>query len=608
MVRGLQQWNVERVRVWSWLIAAAVVIFGLAIARQYGESWDEQQFFKYADRALQAYSSWWQKGTIPLTGNTYDNYGPAYVMLVAVAARLLGLVMPWIPSDIRHLVYFLTFMAGLWAFHRLSQRWLSRGAALGATLLFGSQPLIWGHAFISPKDLPFLTFFMLCLVTGFHLVDSATTPSLDYQVRIGRRRLPILSIIWAIMVVGILATTPLVYSSIQHLVVAAAKGQSNFLAWAAKDIRTADPNLYVQRFFVLYLRGRAVFVAGTAVGLVLLWRQVHGVLGFVMRVAAPAVLLGVTTSIRILGPLAGLLVCAYAFYRLGHKAWPMLIIYAFIAMAAMYATWPYLWPNPLGHLVESAGVMARYPWKGQVLFDGRTYLSTGLPWNYLPMLLGIQLTEPVWPLFGAGLLLGIIQATRGNRGSQGLASLTLAWFILPVLGIVAARFAMYDNFRQVMFILPPVFIVAGFAIDQIRHPQLQVALIALVVLPGLVAGARLHPYEYIYYNSFVGGEQGASQRFELDYWGTSFREATGFLNRTAPANATVWVEGPTHLLQVYVRPDLKIYSTYEAARVEHYDFVVALNRFNLEVQSYPDAPVIHSVAREGAILAVIKKP
>ncbi len=140
----------------------------------------------------------------------------------------------------------------------------------------------------------------------------------------------------------------------------------------------------------------------------------------------------------------------------------MLIIYAFIAMAAMYATWPYLWPDPLGHLVESAQVMAQYPWKGQVLFDGKTYLSTALPWNYLPVLLGIQLTEPIWPLFGAGLVLGIIHAARGSREAQGLSALTLVWFILPVLVAIAARFAMYDNFRQAMFILPPVFIVAGF--------------------------------------------------------------------------------------------------------------------------------------------------
>jgi hypothetical protein len=35
----------------------------------------------------------------------------------------------------------------------------------------------------------------------------------------------------------------------------------------------------------------------------------------------------------------------------------------------------------------------------------------------------------------------------------------------------------------------------------------------------------LHPNEYVYYNRFVGGIQGAYGRFEMDYWGNSLQEA-----------------------------------------------------------------------------------
>ena len=72
-------------------------------------------------------------GTIPLTGNTYDNYGPAYVMLVTLAARGLERVIPWTKSDLRHLLYFLTFLVGRGAFYRIARRWLGPAAALGAT-------------------------------------------------------------------------------------------------------------------------------------------------------------------------------------------------------------------------------------------------------------------------------------------------------------------------------------------------------------------------------------------------------------------------------------------------------------------------------------------
>jgi len=180
--------------------------------------------------------------------------------------------------------------------------------------------------------------------------------------------------------------------------------------------------------------------------------------------------------------------------------------------------------------------------------------------------------------------------------------------VLPLSALIVSRSPLYDNFRQILFVLPPLFMLAGFAFEKIGSLRLRLAVIALAILPGIFAGFRLHPYEYIYYNSLVGGVNGAFRRYELDYWGTSYREAAAYLDSVAPANSTVWVEGPTHLLQLYTRPDLKIYSTYEAPRLPSYDYVVALTRFDLDLSSYPQAPVIHTIERDGAALTVIKKP
>ena len=74
----------NRLLLISFLVLA---ILGILITRQYGESWDELKFYKYADLSLQAYGTWPTTGTVPEFGNTYDNYGPAYVMLVALGAR-----------------------------------------------------------------------------------------------------------------------------------------------------------------------------------------------------------------------------------------------------------------------------------------------------------------------------------------------------------------------------------------------------------------------------------------------------------------------------------------------------------------------------------------
>ena len=590
------------------ILLTVAFLIGIFTVRQYGESWDELQFFKYADRALAAYSTWPRTGTVPLTGNTYDNYGPAYVMLVALAARFLGFLLSWITSDLRHLVYFITWLAGIWAFHAFARRWLTPTAAFGATLLFSTQPLFWGHAFISPKDIPFLTFFLLSLEFGFRFVDAHPMVEWEATDQRTRRSILILTMSWLGLVLLLYAATPLVQTWISGLVTAAASGSRNIVSSIARDIGKVGSDIYIQRYFVIFLWLRTGFVLATAALLLWSWRRMEGLLPMLLAVLPAGILLGVTTSIRVLGPLAGLIVIAYAVWKLGKRAIAIAVAYAFVALAAMYVSWPYLWPNPIGHFVESVRVMSEYPWKGQVLFDGSSYLSTALPRAYLPVLLGIQLTEPIWVLFAIGLAIVVYASIRRDTQSIALLSLTVVWFLLPFLSFVITRSALYDNFRQVFFILPPVFIVAGVLLEKIRGPILRAAVIGLLVLPGIIEGASLHPYEYVYYNSFIGGVRGADRKYELDYWGTSYREAADYLNEIAPANGTIWVEGPAQLLQLYARPDLKIYSTAEAARATHYDYVVALTRYNLDLTSYPTATVIHTVERDDSSFTVIKQP
>jgi hypothetical protein len=591
-----------------YILLAAGLLIGVLTIKQYGESWDELQFFKYADRALDAYSSWPSTGTIALTGNTYDNYGPAYVMLVALGARLLGVVVPWITSDLRHLLYFITYLLGIWAFYGLCERWLTRGAALGATLLFATQPLFWGHAFISPKDIPFLTFFLLSLLFGFRMIDSVKPVSFDTVRPRAKWTLLVLTFLWLILLFVLFGATNLVHTWISGLVQAAAAGQANIISSIASDIHKVKPDIYVQKYFVFFLWARAAFFVLSAFILIWLWRRLSSAFHFLLSIAPAAILLGIATSIRVLGPFAGLMVIGYALWKSGRKALPALVAYGTVALIAMYLTWPYLWPDPIGHFVESVRVMSEYPWKGQVLFNGVMYTSTGIPRSYLPVLLGIQLTEPVWILFAIGLALVIYGSIKQRVASRVLLALTLVWFILPLIGFVITRSPLYDNFRQVFFILPPVFMIAGVAFEKIKRPVLQAALIGLLMLPGIVDGVQLHPYEYIYYNRFIGGVQGAFRKYELDYWGTSYREAANYLNETAPSNASLWVEGPVHILQLYARPDLKVFSTYEAPRADHYDFVVVTTRYNLDLQSYPDAKIVHTIERDGSLLTVIKEP
>lgn len=603
------------------LLLFVSLVIGLLTLSDYGESWDELNLYKYAEHSLEAYVTWPQHGTIPVTGDRFENYGPVFVMFTDIITNTFTRIFPNVQAvDVQHLVYFLMFLVGVSAFYQLSTRWMNHTAAFGATFLYMTQPIFWGHAFINPKDIPLLSLFILTVYLGMKMHDSLLGSGADSIFDFfstawsglpqrTRRLLIGATIFWLVSIALLFGGTPIIRQWIEDAVRAAASGEPSLLTLVTSGIHRVRPELYIEKFFVLFLRGRTVyFLIATAYLIWLYWRNLPSALRVLGSILPAGIVLGLTVSIRIFGPLAGILVAGYFLWKSGARAWLVIAAYALIAVITMYLTWPYLWPNPIGHFFETVQIMARHPWPGSVLFNGGTYPANGLPFSYMPVLLAIQLTEPVWVLFAVGLAVVLYGFIKKRMESRELLALTLIWFVLPLVTFIIVRPTMYDNFRQSFFILPPVFFMAGLAFEQIRKPVLQGVLIALVVLPGMIASARLHPYEYIFYNQFVGGVNGAAHLFELDYWGTSYREVAGQLNLIAPPNANVWVDGPAHLLGTFARPDFHLYSAYEAERADHYNAVVTLARHDEEQTSFPDASIVYAVTREGVILAVIKKP
>jgi len=587
------------------IILVLSLLIGILTLSYYGESWDDLSLQKYAAKSLDAYQTWTQQGVVKISEDDLGNYGPSYVMAVALGTHLLSAVVPLSLPDLRHLLYFITYLAGVWAFYALGTRWLTRNAAFGATLLFMTQPILWGHAFMNPKDIPFLAFFLLSLFFGFKMTDAIKPLSFDSLTPSTKRTLALLTALWLVSVFSLFSFTDALHSALTSLAQDAHSGETNIISLVASDIRTAAPEIYIQKYFALFIHARAIyFLLFTSSLLYVYYRLLPSSLLLLTSIFVPAILLGFTTSLRILGPFVGVIVVLYALRTKGGQGIPALITYAVIAIIAMYLTWPYLWTNPIGHLFGSLQTMSAYPWIGKVLYNGVDYPVTALPYSYLPVLFGIQLTEPVWALTIAGVVASVI----GWREKRGLIELAIIWFVIPLTGFIILHSTLYDNFRQILFILPPIFWLAGAAFEKIKNTKWQIALIALCLIPGIVGIIRLHPYEYIYYNSFIGGVDGAQGRFELDYWGTSYREAAEYVNKIAPANAVIWVEGPSHLFDLYAREDLKIYSDHEVERADHYDYVVATTRYNLDLASYTDAKIIYKIARGDAILAVIKQP
>jgi hypothetical protein len=589
----------------STFILACIFIAGLLTLDQYGESWDDRSLQKYAEKSIAAYTTFPQGGVVNIAREDLGFYGPFFVMLTDILSKSLSTFLPFSLPDLRHLIYYLTYFAGVLAFHSIAKRWLSDIPALGATLLFALQPVFWGHAFMNPKDTPFLSLFLLSLSFGIQAFDSLKPDStIDLSPR-SKQTLTLLTALWLVSIFGLFIFTQAIHTYIETLVISAQAGNTNLFSLIAKDINAVSAETYTQRYFTLFLQLRTYYSLLITLALLFTYYRLNSqLLITILKILPAALLLGLSTSTRILGPFAGVIIAYYALRTKGKKSIPAIAIYAALALIATYISWPYLWMNPIPRFFESLREMSLYPWLGGVIFNGELYQSTNLPTSYLPTLLAIQLTEPVWLLSLAGWVVSI----QNKEKKRTLVEVALLWFVIPLLAFIFMRVALYDNFRQILFILPPIFLMAGVAFEAIKNVQWQAALIVVSLLPGVIGIMTLHPYEYVYYNQFVGGVCGAEGRYEMDYWATSYREAADYVNSVAAPNANIWVEGPAQLFSLFAREDLKIYSTGEAERAESYEYVVTFARYNFEETVYPDAEIVHTIERDGAVLTVIKKP
>lgn len=557
------------------VLLLALLAFGLFTFRDYGLAWDEPLFYDYGEALGYAYTpANWFSPDFDLnraygpSGDDHKNRGPAYLVLARTPAGLLqSLSMD--RASAWHLLNYLTFLLGVWFVYRLSLRWMGEWAAFAAAALFSTQPLLLGHAFINPKDMPFLVFFMGALLFGFEMADG-----------IGRKTKSVKRKIWDVVVAA---------------------------------------------FF-----------------------------------------LGIATSIRVLAPLAGILVVIYAIIRfvsaanrqpsttnLTPETWNLalyLLAYILLTLIVMLASWPYLWEAPLKNFFQVFLFMSENPTGLQVLFNGETYRAFELPRRYLPAFLALTLTEPVWPLFLLGVGFAIwktFASARKNQRSNANAEnrpitnyqlptsdhrplitdhsslitnywLLLTAFLIPTLYVLLLRPPMYDGFRHFLFILPPVFVTCGLGLEAVFSMLgrmgrgvatlnwLHAVAIFVLLLPGILNTAHLHPYEYAYYNAFIGGTGGAFRLYETDYWLTCYKEAVEQIHPEGRVN--LFVRREPYIAAYYAPPGLVIRDyRAEFGQIASGDLVLVNTRTNEDRKTLRDAPVVAQVGRAGAIFCVVKQ-
>jgi len=276
------------------------------------------------------------------------------------------------------------------------------------------------------------------------------------------------------------------------------------------------------------------------------------------------VLCGCALGIRVLGLFlvgyAGLVVIAYALMgRVG--SWRNVLAFvgrstlalapAFvIAYAIMVAAWPWAAQVPLNPL-RAMFAFDDFNYPIRTLLSGQIYMMADVPRWYEPTYVVIKLTLPL--LVGACLGLMLLkQPPRGgaeaNKTWRNEVALVAFTALFPLIGDVVVRGPAFCGMRHLLFIVPPIAVLAGLGLDRSLHRLHTIGRVAAAAgLALLLAGFgwdatslyRLHPDEYLFFNPLVGGLAGASRRYDTDYWVNIMPEAVEdlehYLDRTEGA-------------------------------------------------------------------------
>lgn len=281
--------------------------------------------------------------------------------------------------------------------------------------------------------------------------------------------------------------------------------------------------------------------------------------------------------------------------------------------------WPHVHKNPLLVPFQTLESVQSFPWEHPVLFDGLFYMSTALPFYYLPT--WVLITTPILTLLAVGVGVFLALLWLLDRRREGMLEFhrplmigMLAFsFVFPVGYVMVRQPILYDGLRHFLFILPSLACLAALSVEGllgfIRQARWRdgaaVAICCLLGISVVPAYWRLYPYEYIYFNSLVGGLEGAFRHYESEYYGLSYREAAETLafylesHEGVPEEPKkVMISGAPWLIEDFLPEYLQV--TRNPAEADFYVSYIRLNQHMV----YP-GKIIGVVEREGVPLNYI---
>jgi hypothetical protein len=214
------------------------------------------------------------------------------------------------------------------------------------------------------------------------------------------------------------------------------------------------------------------------------------------------------------------------------------------------------------------------------------------------------------------MLVGLVLSLRLLRPSDahhGVAVALWAVVLFPVAYIIGVRATMYDGIRHLLFIFPPIAVLAaaGWISALQRGSVITRVLVTAALLVGIARPALFiiqeHPNQVVYFNELAGGPAGAYGRYEMDYWGNCLLQAVQVVDAMTPKAVRPIVSGrPLHIVRADAKRYPRIAVTEREAGVHAYDLVLSRGSRAevIALAARPDA-LARITTRDGALLCTV---
>lgn len=300
----------------------------------------------------------------------------------------------------------------------------------------------------------------------------------------------------------------------------------------------------------------------------------------------------------------------------------VLLILAFIVGSVIgYLTWPFGLQAPIKNLFLALKEMTNRQVTVRVLFEGKDMISNNMPWYYV--IKWIFISSPIVILIASIAFVPLIPKALKEFGAFAVILLLFS-FLFPLIYIIVKHSTVYDSWRHAYFVYPSLVIMAALTVSllasYLKEKQQWIPfLLALVgLIPAIAWTLTTTPYQYVYFNQFVGGIKGAFGNYEVGYYQTSNREMAHWIQQNVPhppKGEKIIVRSNMDGMDTYFRQDTSWvqtgYARYYERNEKPWDYYVTYDRFiapwQLQNGKWPPDNVVYSVKVKGVPIGVIIK-